>query len=264
MKLKSLFVSHGGGPLPLLADAGHAEMVSALKMISSRITKPDAIVLISAHWEEKIPTITSGPSPALIYDYYGFPEETYSIEYPCPGDPALAHEIHGVLKKANIESILDNKRGFDHGMFVPMKIMYPDASIPCIQLSLTKSLDPVEHLNIGAALQQISSDQNILVIGSGFSFHNMNAFFSTNTATSESYNLSFESWLKDTFCNKDLSEDERKERLVNWQKAPGARFCHPREEHLMPLHVCYGVAQSPCLEYLDVNIFGKRASMILF
>ena len=103
-----LFLSHGGGPLPLLGDEGHEELVECLKGIAATIKKPSAIIVISAHWEEQIPTITSGANPSLIYDYFGFPEESYSIEYPCPGEPALAGQIHRLLSNAGIESRLDD------------------------------------------------------------------------------------------------------------------------------------------------------------
>ena len=124
-----LFLSHGGGPMPLLGDEGHEELVERLQRIAANINKPSAIIVISAHWEAQLPTITSGANPSLIYDYFGFPEESYSIEYPCPGEPALAGQIHRLLSNAGIESRLDEQRGFDHGLFVPLKIMYPGAAI---------------------------------------------------------------------------------------------------------------------------------------
>ena len=148
-KHRALFLSHGGGPLPLLGDEGHSEMVDCLKKISTAIKKPSAIIVVSAHWEENIPTVTSGANPNLIYDYYGFPEESYNIKYPCPGEPLLARPVHRLLEETGIASGLDEQRGYDHGLFVPLKIMYPDADIPCIQLSLVSSLNPAEHLNIG-------------------------------------------------------------------------------------------------------------------
>jgi 4,5-DOPA dioxygenase extradiol len=155
-----LFLSHGGGPLPLLGDAGHSEMVENLRFIAAqRLGKPSAIIVISAHWEEAQPTITSGAAPPLIYDYFGFPDESYHIKYPCPGEPRLAEELQKSLQEAGIEASLDNKRGFDHGLFVPLKIMYPEADVPCVQLSLVQSLSPTEHINIGAALAQIRNKQ---------------------------------------------------------------------------------------------------------
>jgi len=258
-----LFLSHGGGPLPLLGDEGHKEMVACLKEISAKIKKPSAIIVVSAHWEESTPTITSGANPPLIYDYYGFPEESYNIQYLCPGEPLLAHQIHNVLESSGIEGKLDEQRGFDHGLFVPLTIMYPDADIPCVQLSLVNSLNSAEHLKIGRALQDLDYE-NLLVIGSGFSFHNMKDIFAPENSESKAMNASFENWLLETCSSSDISEEKRRQRLIQWTKAPSARFCHPREEHLLPLHVCYGLASTRCSEYFELRILNKKTSMYLW
>ena len=134
-----LFLSHGGGPLPLLGDPGHAEIGTTLQKISAAIEKPSAIIVISAHWEEEQPTITQAAQPALLYDYYGFPEESYEITYPAPGNPELASKVYSVLQVHDLKPKLDAIRNFDHGLFVPLKIMYPQADIPCIQVSLVKT-----------------------------------------------------------------------------------------------------------------------------
>lgn len=260
---KALFLSHGGGPMPLLGDTGHQEMVSCLTNLAASIPKPDALLVVSAHWEEEVPTVTSGKNPSLIYDYYGFPEESYHIQYPCVGDPVLANEVHKLLEIASIEARLDEKRGFDHGVFVPLKLMYPDAKIPCVQLSLVDTLDPARHIEIGQALRQLNQ-KNVLVIGSGFSFHNLRAFFAADTMESRELNRSFEEWLANTCCNSDYSEEERTQILVRWSDAPGARYCHPREEHLLPLHVCYGVAHAPCSERFRLSIMNKESSVYLW
>lgn len=259
----ALYLSHGGGPLPLLGDEGHGEMVDCLKKISAAMKKPSAIIVVSAHWEENMPTVTSGAKPNLIYDYYGFPEESYQIKYPCPGEPLLARRIHHLFEETGIAAGLDEQRGFDHGLFVPLKIMYPGADIPCIQLSLVSSLNPAEHIKIGQSLQNLEYE-NLLVIGSGFSFHNMKAFFAPESDESTAMNESFESWLLETCASSDINEAERAQRLVEWTKAPSARFCHPREEHLLPLHVCYGVAQAGCSEYFELQIMNKKSSMYLW
>ena len=134
---RALFISHGGGPLPLLGDPGHQEMVSCLQEIASNIPRPDAVLVVSAHWEAPVPAITACDRPPLIYDYYGFPPESYDIAYPCAGEPSLAQEVYRLLGEDGIEARLDEARGFDHGVFVPLKIMYPQAAIPCVQLSLS-------------------------------------------------------------------------------------------------------------------------------
>lgn len=249
--------------MPLLGDVGHQEMIDCLKKIALRIAKPKAILVVSAHWEEDRATITSAANPSLIYDYYGFPEESYDIEYPCAGKPELAHKVHALLGKAGIDSQLDEERGFDHGLFVPMKIMYPEADIPCVQLSLINTLDPAEHIAIGRALQSLS-DENVLVIGSGFSFHNMKAFFQPESAEIRRLNHEFEEWLLEICGDRECQEDERAEAFIRWQDAPGARFCHPREEHLIPLHVCYGLAQTAFVESFELKILNKKSSMYLW
>ncbi len=262
-KMQLLFLSHGGGPMPLLGDAGHEEMVECLKHIARKIKRPSAILVISAHWEEPAASITAADQPALIYDYYGFPEESYHIQYPCRGEPALASAIHQHLTRAGIPTGLNQQRGFDHGLFVPLKIMFPDADIPCVQLSLLDSLDPVQHLRMGAALDDLDYD-NLLVIGSGFSFHNMQAFYAAESPAIRQQNESFEAWLLETCSSLSLTEAERETRLINWEKAPAARFCHPREEHLLPLHVCYGMAHAPCSETFELSILNKKSSMYLW
>jgi aromatic ring-opening dioxygenase catalytic subunit (LigB family) len=258
-----LFLSHGGGPLPLLGDPAHREMVENLRNIATRIAKPSAILVISAHWEEKTATLTSGPAPAIIYDYYGFPEESYEIEYPCPGQPVLAEQVHRLLGEAGIEASLDAQRGFDHGVFVPLKIIYPEADIPCVQLSLVKGLDPTGHISIGRALAGVDH-AGLLVVGSGFSFHNMKAFFTPDSDDTKAMNAAFERWLIETLSAAGISETVRAQRLAKWAEAPFARYCHPREEHLLPLHVCYGNAQTACSEYFELEILNKKSSMYLW
>ena len=260
---RALFLSHGGGPLPLLGDDAHAEMVSCLKEIAETIARPSAIIVVSAHWEAGNATVTLGEYPGLIYDYSGFPPESYEIEYPCPGNPPLASSVIRQLEKAGITVSADNTRGFDHGLFVPLKIMYPEADIPCVQLSLIKGLDPAAHIALGRALQELA-DRSMLLVGSGFSFHNMNAFFTPDTEASMSANRAFERWLLSTCSDKSISEDERAERLVAWETAPSARYCHPREEHLLPLHVCYGFAGSACSKSYELQILNKETSMYLW
>ncbi len=258
-----IYISHGGGPLPLLGDPDHLEMVNTLQVMAGRVGKPSAILVISAHWEADIPTITSGPSPQLIYDYGGFSKEAYEIQYPCSGQPELALSVHQALMSAGIDAKLDDHRGFDHGLFVPLKIMYPQADIPCVQMSLVHSLEPEVHLAIGNALHNLEWD-NLLVIGSGFSFHNIRALFQPNNDDANAKNLAFDNWLRSTITDHALPEDSRNQRLVEWEEAPFARFCHPREEHLLPLHVCYGLAQKASDEAFELTILNKQSSMFLW
>lgn len=234
-----LYLTHGGGPLPLLGDPSQAELTRFLQNISSRFPKPGAILIASAHWEKRFPTLTAGANPPLIYDYGGFPPESYSIEYPAPGSPELASEAASLLQQAGLQADTDPARGFDHGMFVPLKLMYPDADVSCVQLSLMESLDPEEHIRMGEALQPLLQ-QGVLIVGSGSSFHNMRALMSSGSGRVEA--TKFNEWLVDTCSNPELDDIARRQRLVNWEAAPYARYCHPREEHLVPLHVCIGSA----------------------
>ena len=253
-----IYLSHGGGPLPLLGDPGHQNLIAMLKELTPPI-KPAAILVVSAHWEEKMPTVTSGAAPSLIYDYFGFSKAAYEIQYPAPGSPELAHKIFELLAAAGIDARLDEQRGFDHGLFVPLKIMYPDADIPCVQLSLVDSLQPDVHIQIGKALAELRK-ANVLIIGSGFSFHNLKAFFSASTEETQALNRSFERWLIDTCANPRLTEAEREQRLIHWHNAPAAGYCHPRAEHLLPLHVCYGAAGTAAKQVFEFDILGKRVS----
>lgn len=261
--LQTFFLSHGGGPLPLLGDTSHQEMVDCLKTVTTTLRKPSAILVISAHWEAAAPVITASATPELIYDYYGFPDDAYRIQYPCSGEPQLAKEIHRVLVQAGLEATLNGERGLDHGVFVPLRLMYPAADIPCVQLSLVNSLDPNTHIAIGRALQALNYD-NLLVIGSGFTFHNMRAFFNVDHEQPDVQNESFENWLLDTLNNTSIDEAEREQRLINWTTAPAARYCHPREEHLLPLHVCYGLMQSVSRQSIELKILNKKTSMYLW
>jgi len=149
---RALFLSHGGGPLPLLGDDAHSEMVSCLKDIAGTIERPSKIIIVSAHWEARNATVASGESPGLIYDYSGFPKESYEIDYPSKGHPPLSRAITKQLELSGIEVSSDYARGFDHGLFVPLKIMYPKADIPCVQLSLINNLDPLSQIKLGRAL----------------------------------------------------------------------------------------------------------------
>jgi 4,5-DOPA dioxygenase extradiol len=257
-----LYFPHGGGPLPLLGNVGHEKMIRFLQRMVPLLGRPDAILVVSAHWEELKPMVTSGKKPSLIYDYYGFPEEAYQIEYPVSGDPVLAEKLVSLIEAADQTAWRHSQRGFDHGLYIPLKIMYPSASIPCIQLSLISSLDSDDHIQLGKALANLRHE-NILVMGSGFSFHNLRAFGSGNALVHDSQNERFQEWLIET-CTGEMSENEREKRLIAWESAPFARYCHPREEHLLPLHVCYGMTQSKAKQVFYDEIMGKKAVAFLW
>jgi aromatic ring-opening dioxygenase catalytic subunit (LigB family) len=257
-----IYFSHGGGPLPILGDPGHKAMVDFMTRLPSRLRRPDAILVISAHWEEAAATLLGAERPKMFYDYYGFPDEAYEITYPAPGSPVLAGKIVGLLKQAGLKTHVDTERGFDHGLFIPLKLMYPQADIPALQLSLLRGLDPAEHIALGKALRGLKDD-NILVIGSGFSFHNLRAFFGQPAGTADPANDAFQNWLVEV-CTRTTDPAEREQRLVDWERAPSARYCHPREEHLLPLHVCLGMADKPAQVIFDAEILGKRSLGLLW
>jgi len=257
-----VYFSHGGGPLPILGDPGHKAMIDFMRQLPSQLKKPDAVLVISAHWEEGVATLLGSHSPPMFYDYYGFPDEAYKITYPAPGDPSLAKRIAEQLRARNIASYIDAKRGFDHGLFIPLKMMYPRADIPSIQISLLSGLDPSSHIALGKALGGLMNE-NILIVGSGFSFHNLRAFSWQGVDEPDPRNDAFQDWLIET-CTSSRSQKEREQRLVDWDRMPSARYCHPREEHLLPLHVCVGMAEKPGKVIFDDYILGKRALAFLW
>jgi len=254
-----LYIPHGGGPLPLMGDPAHANLHRFLCDHPASIARPDAIIVFSAHWEEDEVSITAAANPPLLFDYSGFPPEAYQYSYPAPGHPELAGRVQQLLLEAAIPARLDRQRGFDHGLFVPLLLMYPAADIPCIQVSLSASLDAGLHVAIGKALAALKRE-NLLLLGSGFSFHNMPALMSKRDDASDPQNQAFEEWLAQTCTDQALPEVERERRLIDWQAAPHARYCHPREEHLLPLQVCYGIGQAAARNVFQQPVVGFSAS----
>ena len=181
---------------------------------------------------------------------------------PPQGSPEFANRVVEILTSNQIAARIDPTRGFDHGLFIPLKMMYPHADIPCLQLSLLRGLNPSAHIALGKALQELNSE-NILVIGSGFSFHNMRAFSWEGIEAPDPANDAFQNWLIES-CAGPLPQAEREQRLIEWEKAPSARYCHPREEHLLPLHVCMGMAGRPAKLVFDDRILGKRGVAFLW
>ena len=169
-------------------------MAAYLRGIAASIgQRPTAILVISGHWEEAQPTVHVGRNPPLLFDYYGFPEHTYRLSYPAPGSPELAKRVRDLLAAAGIDSGEEAERGLDHGVFVPFLLVYPEADIPVVQLSLRQDLDPAAHLAIGRALAPLR-DEGVLIVGSGMSFHNLRAFGSTDPRVIEAAQR-FDDWL---------------------------------------------------------------------
>ena len=255
-----LYIPHGGGPLPLMGEPSHDEIVQYLRGVDAQLGRPRAIVVVSAHWECPEPTITSAANPGLYFDYYGFPPETYELSYPAPGAPDLADRLVGLLGDAGFSPQLDDQRDFDHGMFVPLMLMYPDAAIPVVQLSMLADLDPGRHMDMGAAIASVADD-DVLILGSGLSFHNMQAFGPANPASGiDEANEVFDAWLDQVCTDADIDEATRREQLASWATAPEARYNHPREEHLLPLHVCYGAGGGPATRAFDGRVLEKHVA----
>ena len=235
------FINHGGGPCFFL-DPGPmrdtwAELETYLRGFAEALDEaPRAILIVSGHWEEARPTVNAGAAPQLLFDYGGFPAHTYRLTWPAPGSPALAMRVCDLLGAAGIASGSDPSRGWDHGVFVPMKVVFPRAEIPTVQLSLQHGLDPTTHLAIGHALRPLRNE-GVLIVGSGQSYHNMHGFMG-QSGRRDSDTEAFDAWLR----NAVTDGVTRNHALITWEQAPGARQAQPREDHLLPLMVAAGAA----------------------
>ena len=206
--------------------------------------RPKAIVLISGHWEEEVVTIQNNAFPPLLYDYYGFPSHTYEITFPAAGAPGLSSWIAALMSDAGIAWKYDHVRGFDHGVFIPLKVAFPNADVPIVQVSLLASLDAKAHIRLGQALAPLR-DEGVLIIGSGMTYHNMRTMMATmrgggQPVSPDPDSQRFDAWLEEVLTR--ATPKSRINALVAWDKAPAARKAHPREEHLLPLHVAVGAA----------------------
>jgi aromatic ring-opening dioxygenase catalytic subunit (LigB family) len=197
--------------------------------------RPRAILVVSGHWEAPVPTVNVATAPGMLFDYYGFPEHTYRLQYAAPGDPALGARVRALLANAGIESAAETERGFDHGVFVPMLIVDPAACIPVLQLSMRQDLDASFHLEMGRALSPLR-DEGVLIVGSGNSYHNLRHFYDGEAEAA----ATFDAWLDSAITSQPAAA--RNAALARWAEAPAARACHPREDHLIPLMVAAGAA----------------------
>ena len=240
-RMPVLFVPHGAGPCFFMdwSPADTWQRLGAwLRGIAATLpARPKAIVLVSGHWLEQDFRATGHARPPLIYDYHGFPAHTYELTYPAPGEPALAARMAGLLGQGGLAAGVDPARGWDHGVFIPLKLMFPAADVPVVQLSLRRDLDPAAHIAAGRALAALR-DEGVLVVGSGMSFHNMRGYGDPRyTPVSEE----FDAWLT---AAVEADAPARDALLADWTRAPHARLCHPpgAEEHLLPLLVAAGAA----------------------
>jgi aromatic ring-opening dioxygenase catalytic subunit (LigB family) len=235
----AIFLPHGGGPCFFMdwtwgpADTWHKTQ-SFLEGLAGTLPElPKALLVVSGHWEEPVFTASAAAQPKLIFDYSGFPEHTYQLTWPAPGEPELAARVAALLGKAGLPSGLSANRGFDHGVFVPMKVAFPGAQIPVVTLSLAGSLDPALHLAAGRALAPLR-DEGVLIVASGMSFHNLRGYFRPETTERA---RAFDAWLTKAV---ESAAPERNALLTAWREAPFAAYSHPREEHLIPLMVAAG------------------------
>lgn len=236
MTQPSLFVPHGGGPCFFMApvDPMWGPMQHYLAgIIASLPKRPSSILLISGHWEEEAFTVHAGERPPLLFDYHGFPLHTYQLRWDAPGAPGLARRAAGLLAQAGFATGREAARGWDHGVFIPMKVAVPDADIPLAQLSLRADLDPMAHIAAGRALAPLR-DEGVLIVGSGMSFHNLRVRGPQAVAPSDA----FDAALTDAVTDPDPAR--RATRVADWASMPHGRFAHPREEHLLPLMVALG------------------------
>lgn len=240
IKMPVFFISHGGGPWPYVAGMREQFAITeaALNDLPLNLpAKPKAILVITGHWETEKFTVSTAENPPMEFDYSGFPEHTYHIQYPAKGSPSLAKRVRELLGLADIASAEDATRGFDHGAFVPLMLMYPNADIPVVLLSMKSNYDPLEHIQLGEALAPLR-EEGVLIIGSGLTYHNMRGF---GQSSSRVASVEFEQYLNNAIT--DANPALRNEKLIAWEQAPYASVTHPREDHLIPLMVIAGAAK---------------------
>jgi aromatic ring-opening dioxygenase catalytic subunit (LigB family) len=234
-RMPAIYIPHGGGPSFFMAGERklrYQQTEDFLRSIQGLLpAKPTAILIVTAHWETDVPSFTGASHPGLIYDYYGFPEETYALRYTAPGQPELAQRAAALLQQAGHPACVAPDYGWDHGVFIPLKVMFPDAEVPVVAMSLQAGLDPTLHCQLGAALQDLRNE-GVLVLGSGMSYHNLRDFAAAAPASHM-----FHDWLDSALAG---NQAQRTQRLAQWSAAPGGRASHPREEHLIPLMVASG------------------------
>jgi 4,5-DOPA dioxygenase extradiol len=229
-----IFLAHGHPMWSL-----QPERIAELGAWGQALPRPRAILMVSAHWESAPTTLGATEKVPLVYDFYGFPEELYRIQYPAPGAPALAARVEGLLAAAGLPSQRDPRRGLDHGAYVPLTMMYPAADVPVLQLSLP-TMDPRPLFALGRALAPLR-DEGALIIGSGFLTHNLRMFDRRPDAAPPAWAQEFDVWAADVLARRDVDA-----LLAYREKAPGVRLALPTHEHFVPVVVALGAsADSP-------------------
>ena len=243
-RMPSLFIPHGGGPSFFMTGERKNQYQATEDFLSSiqymLPAKPEAILIITAHWETRIPSFTGGAKPELIYDYYGFPPETYELKYPAPGQPALAQRAAQLIKQAGLPAEVDADYGWDHGVFIPLKVMYPEANVPVVAMSLHESLNPELHSHLGRALAPLR-DEGVLIVGSGFMTHGLPFLRDWSIdAKAPGWSSDFDQWAADAISRGDV------DMLASYKDlAPAVNYAHPTVEHFTPLFVTLGAASEP-------------------
>lgn len=230
-----LFLSHGS---PMTALGGD-ELNRAWERLVPRLAKPSAILMVSAHWNTRLPVLSGSRQPETIHDFGGFPAELYALRYPAPGAPELAQHIKRQLSEAGIAAGIDASRGLDHGAWVPLRTLFPAADVPVLQLSVQPERCARHHYALGAALAPLAAE-NVLIVGSGHLTHNLMDYLRPGGERPAAESRAFRDWV-----HARLTEDspEGMEALFDWQQAgPGAHFAHPTPEHFLPLFVALGAA----------------------
>jgi 4,5-DOPA dioxygenase extradiol len=232
-RLPTLFLSHGS-PLHSIAPGAAGRAWAAL---GQALPRPRAILIASAHWETAVPMVTGNPRPETIHDFGGFPDELYRIRYPAPGAPDVAIEAVALLKSAGITAGVDGCRGLDHGAWVPLRFIYPDADVPVVQLAVQPGRGTAHHVELGRALAPLARD-GILVVGSGHTTHNLRDWMrGRERPVTLGYARDFAAWLHARLAAGDT------EALIHYRdRAPEAARAHPTEEHLLPLFIAWAAA----------------------
>jgi 4,5-DOPA dioxygenase extradiol len=229
----SLFLSHGS-PMLAVQDSPAGRFLDRL---GSDLPRPRAIVVASAHFASAAPAVGAAPNPATVHDFGGFPHELYDIQYAVAGAPALATEIAGRLEAAGFTPVVSATHGIDHGVWVPLRRMYPQADIPVVPLSVDPFGDAAHHLAVGRALAGLR-EEGVLVVGSGGFVHNLGDLdWRHPDGPMPPWAAAFAGWMRQRLADQDLPA------LLDWERqAPHARHAHPTVEHLMPLFVALGAA----------------------
>jgi aromatic ring-opening dioxygenase catalytic subunit (LigB family) len=238
--LPTYFLSHGGGPWSFVDEPRRKNYINLERFLTDMRpalqTSVRAVLMISGHWEERGFAISSAAEPGMVFDYSGFPEYLYHIRYAAPGSPDIAARVHDLLAAGGISAWLDGERGYDHGTFSLMKVLAPHEDVPIVQLSLDAGMAPALHVQVGRLLAPLRRE-GVLIIGSGFSYHN----FAIRDARATAMSQQFDAWLQKVLVHSTPAE--RTSSLIRWEEAPCARGAHPREEHLIPLMVAVGAAE---------------------